>query len=182
VSRRQALLVFCALLLGCRERAQSRSQAAPVDQTTDAHDHSSHAIEARTLAPRVVALDAAARARASSLYISSPSDGVTVTRGPDGWVTDGAPSCAVPAERVERALARLSELSSLATTDSIQSGADFHLKIVVYAGTEKLLKLALGPRTARGYLVQLDDYSARELLGFEPELFPAAPGAWCGQP
>ncbi len=182
MSQRQALLVFCALALGCREREQSRAQAAPVESTPDPHDHFSHEIKPRTLAPRVVSLDATARTRASSFYISSPRDGVTVTRGPDGWATNGAPSCAVPAERVERALEHLAALSSLPTTDSIQSGADFHLKVVVYAGSEKLLKLSVGPRTARGYLVQLDDHSTRELLGFEPELFPAAPPAWCGQP
>ncbi len=113
----------------------------------------------RVLAPSVVALSMAGRARVTSFHISGPNDGVTVKGAADGWETAYAPRCRVAKQRVAAALDGLQGLVGGKTEQRIASGNDFVLKIVVYGGNEKLLKLALGPNTQRGVLVQLDDGS-----------------------
>jgi hypothetical protein len=130
----------------------------------------------------VVTLSKAARARATSLYISGPDDGVTIKKTDKGWETAYAPHCAVAASRVEAALDSLMQQTGAPTERRIQSGGDFVLKIVVYAGDEKLLKLSLGPSTEHGVLSQLEDGTTQELLHFRKQLLPSNPQLWCAAP
>lgn len=134
----------------------------------------------RPLAPSVVTLSKAARARVTSLYISGPDDGVTLNKTDKGWETAYAPHCAVAASRVEAALDSLMQQTGAPTERRILSGGDFVLKIVVYAGDEKLLKLSLGPSTEHGVLAQLEDGTTQELRHFKRELLPDNPRFWCG--
>jgi hypothetical protein len=185
------LLLGCLSLLGCSRKpapaehqpsgaeASSASPAVSAGSAAPAAEHEDPEPTPRVIAPSTITLSKEARTRVSSLYISGPDDGVTVNKTPTGWQTAYAPHCQVPAPRVDAALDSLMKQSSIPTARHIESGGDFVLKVVVYAGTEKLLKFALGPHTEHGQLAQMDDGSTVELRGFKAELLPSNPQLWC---
>jgi hypothetical protein len=159
-------------LLGCSHKAAPRP--TPVE-----HDEPHEQARPRVVAPSVVSLSQAARARVTALYISSARDGVTLKKTAVGWETAYAPYCQVAPGRVEAALDALMPLTAVETQARIASGQDFTLKVVAYAEQNKLLKLALGPQTPDGQLVQLDDGTTLALRGFQAQLLPAEPQFWC---